>query len=61
MINHGEKCSHCNGHVSEPKPVLAGPRKGQMQAICTKCGHIHYQQTAPLQGGAGVISDTRRI
>jgi len=51
MINHGEKCSHCNGHVSEPKPVPEGPRKGQMRTICTKCGHIHYLQS-PAQAGS---------
>jgi hypothetical protein len=51
MISHGEKCSHCNGHVSDPKPVPEGPRKGQMRTICTKCGHIHYLQS-PAQADA---------
>ena len=48
MLNHGEKCTHCNGHLSEAKPVLMGPRKGQTQKICTKCGHIKYEG-APTQ------------
>jgi len=42
MINHGAKCTHCGGLMSEAKAVLDGPRKGHMQKICTKCGHIHY-------------------
>jgi rRNA maturation protein Nop10 len=42
MISHGEKCSHCGGHLSDPKPVKDGPRKGQTQKICSKCGHIKY-------------------
>jgi hypothetical protein len=40
--HHGDKCGHCNGNLSEPKPVISGPRKGQMQRICGKCGHIKY-------------------
>lgn len=42
MSNHRENCKHCGGPVSEPKPVNSGPRKGQDQTICTKCGHINY-------------------
>ena len=42
MINHGAKCTHCGGLMSEAKPLLEGPRKGSARQICTKCGHIHY-------------------
>lgn len=44
MINHGEKCRLCNGHMSEPKLVNEGPKKGQTRTICSKCGHIIYLQ-----------------
>jgi len=47
MINQGDKCTHCGGKMSEPKPVLSGPRKGHMQRICTKCNHIKYIAPAP--------------
>lgn len=42
MLNHGEKCTHCGGLLSETKQVLDGPRRGQTQRVCTKCGHIKY-------------------
>ena len=47
MSNHKEKCKHCDGVLSEPKPVSAGPRKGQTQTVCTKCGHINYLPASP--------------
>jgi RNase P subunit RPR2 len=47
MINHGEKCKHCDGPLTEPKPVSEGPRKGQTQAVCSKCGHINYLSASP--------------
>ena len=35
-------CKHCGESMSEPKPIRTGPRKGQTQAVCTKCGHADY-------------------
>jgi hypothetical protein len=29
--------------MSAPKPVLDGPRAGQMRIFCVKCGHIEFQ------------------
>ena len=49
MIFHGEKCRHCGANMTEPKPVLEGPRKGQTRTICVKCGHIDYHGTADSQ------------
>ena len=46
MINHGERCTHCGGNLSDARPVTMGPRKGQMQRICSKCGHIKYEACA---------------
>ena len=54
MINHGESCNHCGGQLSEPKPIGAGPRKGQTQVVCTKCGHITYQPSDPAPKGLAV-------
>ncbi len=42
MISHGLKCKMCNGKMTAPKPVLEGPKAGQMRTFCTKCGHIQY-------------------
>jgi len=42
ISNHGDKCGVCGGNLSVAKPVLMGPKKGQMQRICSKCGHIKY-------------------
>ena len=42
MISHGEKCRHCRGNMSAPKPVTDGPRAGQTRTFCIKCGHIEY-------------------
>ena len=42
MNNHGNICRHCGASMSEPKPIRTGPRKGQTQAVCTKCGHADY-------------------
>jgi hypothetical protein len=36
------KCRHCGGHMTQPKPVTEGPKKGQMRIACFKCGHIEY-------------------
>lgn len=47
MISHGEKCRHCRGNMSAPKPVTEGPRAGQTRTFCIKCGHIQYH-VAPL-------------
>ena len=46
MISHGKQCTHCGGNMSLPKPVVTGPRKGQTQSICAKCGHIDYRAEA---------------
>lgn len=48
MSNHREKCKHCGGQVSEPKPVNTGQRKGQNQVICTRCGHVEYVSAGSL-------------
>lgn len=42
MNNHSKSCAHCGARVSEPKPIITGPRKGQTQTVCTKCGHANY-------------------
>ena len=49
MIFHGEKCRHCGANMTQPKPVLEGPRKGQTRTICVKCGHIDYHGVADTQ------------
>ena len=51
MNNHGKICKHCSASMSEPKPISTGPRKGQTQAVCTKCGHADYLGASP---GAGI-------
>jgi hypothetical protein len=28
--------------MSEPKPVIEGPKKGQTRTICMQCGHTNY-------------------
>lgn len=59
MLFHGEKCRHCGGNMSSPKPITEGPKKGGFRTICGKCGHIEYhladagsqptqQQAAPM-------------
>ena len=40
-------CKHCGESMSEPKPISTGPRKGQTQTVCTKCGHIDYLAAIP--------------
>ena len=47
MSNHGKTCKHCGASMSEPKPVNTGPRKGQTQTVCTKCGHVDYLASSP--------------
>jgi hypothetical protein len=47
MSNHDKTCNHCGGRVSEPKPIITGPRKGQTQSVCTKCGHANYLAASP--------------
>jgi ribosomal protein L37E len=47
MIFHGEKCRHCGGKMSAPKPVPEGPRAGQTRTFCTKCGHMEYHLPQP--------------
>ncbi len=42
MNNHGKICKHCGASMSGPKPISTGPRKGQTQTVCTKCGHTDY-------------------
>ncbi len=54
MSNHSKICKHCSAAMSEPKPVITGPRKGQTQAVCTKCGHADYLAA----GSATVIEMT---
>lgn len=29
--------------MSAPKPVIEGPKKGQMRRFCVKCGHMEYE------------------
>ena len=59
MSNHREKCKHCGGQVSEPKPVNTGPRKGLDQVICTQCGHIDYVPPCSLpMAGAFASGDS---
>jgi hypothetical protein len=43
MISHGDNCSHCRGKMSSPKPIVDGPRAGQLRVFCTKCGHIEFR------------------
>ena len=42
MLFHGERCRHCGGNMSQPKPITAGPKSGGSRTICMKCGHIEY-------------------
>jgi hypothetical protein len=56
MLFHGEKCRHCRGNMSEPKPITEGSRKGGYRTICGNCGHIEYhagnaQQAPPPVAG----------
>jgi len=47
MNNHGRTCKHCGASMSDPKPIYTGPRKGQTQIVCTKCGHVDYLAVSP--------------
>lgn len=46
MLFHGEKCRHCRGNMSAPKPVIEGPKKGWSRTICFNCGHQEYHPPA---------------
>jgi len=47
MNNNENRCNHCGARVSEPKPINTGPRKGQTQTVCTKCGHSNCLPANP--------------
>lgn len=55
MMN--DKCRFCNGKMSQPKPVVEGPRKGQNRIFCMNCAHTVYlgqvvqQQAQPARSG----------
>ena len=59
MNNQKNTCKHCGAAVSEPKPIGTGPRKGQTQEVCTKCGHANYLAVSPqmmneMDAGPGI-------
>lgn len=47
MLHHEERCSHCGGTFNAARPVVSGSKIGQMQRICSKCGHIKYELATP--------------